>query len=199
MKTVVYQPGTSVLHRMTARKKLIAVFVFGLLIVLWRDPQISVAVLASSVVLALIAGITVRKIFATIRPLILLVVIVTAFQWWARGWPWAIEVLATILSLLIIALVFTVTTPIDETLDVIVHALTPFQGLGINPEKVSLAFSLMIGSIWAVSLIAREIHQAVTARGLSRTPRMYLSPMAIRTVAYGLEKGDALTARGIGS
>ena len=86
----------------------------------------------------------------------------------------------------------------DELLDAIVRGLGPFRRLGVNPEKVALAFSLMLGAIPAIFQIFHETREAAKARGLERSPRANLSPMAIRVVAHGLDTGAALHARGIG-
>ena len=56
----------------------------------------------------------------------------------------------------------------------------------------------MITSIPRISAIAAETRDAARARGLGRSPRAYLTPMAIRTVAHANLVGEALAARGLG-
>lgn len=199
MRTSVYQPGTSFVHRLPANFKLLALLCFGLLVVIFRSPLFSIGALAVALLIALVAGISFSNLLKSFRPLLTVVLLLAFFQWWLNGWPWAFEVTATILSLAVMASNYSATTPVDKTLDVIVGGLRPFERFGVNPEKVALATSLMIGSLWAIGQIAKDTNEAVTARGLVRTPRVYLAPMAIRTVAYGQEKGEALTGRGISS
>ena len=199
MKTSVYQPGESLVHRLPANYKLLALLSFGMLVVVFRSPLFSIGALTMALLVAVVAGISFSKLLKSFRPLVMVVSILALFQWWINGWPWAIEVTATILSLAVMASNYSATTPVDETLDVMVNGLRPFERVGVNPEKVALATSLMIGSLWAIGQIAKDTNEAVNARGLARTPQVYLAPMAIRTVAYGQEKGEALVGRGISS
>lgn len=199
MRISVYQPGESVVHRLPAKYKLLIVLCFGLLVVIFRSPLFSIGALTMALLISVVAGISFSKLFKSFRPLVVVVLILALFQWWINGWPWAIEVTATLLSLAVMASNYSATTSVDETLDVIVAGLRPFERLGVNSEKVALASSLMIGSLWAIGQIAKDTNEAVTARGLARTPRVYLAPMAIRTVAHGQEKGEALVGRGISS
>jgi len=96
------------------------------------------------------------------------------------------------------ATVLTVTTPVDEVLDTVTRALRPLRRVGVDPERVALAFSLMIRAIPTTIEIADETRDAAVARGLQRDPRARLTPMVIRVVAHARTTGDALHARGIG-
>jgi biotin transport system permease protein len=130
--------------------------------------------------------------------LLFVIVLVTAFQVWQRGWPTAIHVVAGLVAVVIAARVFTATTSIDSMLDAITRGLGPFRRIGVNPEKVALSFSLMIRAIPGILEIAHETRAAAKARGLERSPRALLTPMVIRTVAHAYDTGAALHARGIG-
>jgi len=101
-------------------------------------------------------------------------------------------------ALVVAATVFTATTPLDQLLDAIVRGLRPLRRVGVNPDKVALAFSLMIRAVPDVLDLAHETRDAARARGLERDPRALLVPMALRTVAHAQATGDALTARGLG-
>ena len=83
-------------------------------------------------------------------------------------------------------------------LDAIKRGLGPVRRVGVNPERVALAFSLMIRAIPGILEIAHETRAAAKARGLERNPRALLTPMVIRTVAHAYDTGAALHARGIG-
>jgi biotin transport system permease protein len=56
----------------------------------------------------------------------------------------------------------------------------------------------MLTALPAIFEIAHETREAAKARGLERSPRASLSPMAIRVVAHAYDTGAALHARGIG-
>jgi biotin transport system permease protein len=94
--------------------------------------------------------------------------------------------------------VLTVTTPVDEVLDAITRALRPLRRLGVDPEKVALAFSLVLRAIPTTVAIADETRDAARARGLERDPRARLTPLVLRVVAQARATGEALHARGLG-
>ncbi len=194
----IYQPGTTIVHRLPAGPKLGLLFLYGVTVVMLSGPWALLGALGLTVALALYARLRPRTIVRGLRPLLLVMTLLGAFQWWQRGWPVAIEAVSTIVTLVIVSLVFTATTRSDRVLDAIVRGLEPFRRIGARPEKVALAFSLMITSIPRISAIAAETRDAARARGLGRSPRAYLTPMAIRTVAHANLVGEALAARGLG-
>jgi biotin transport system permease protein len=83
-------------------------------------------------------------------------------------------------------------------LDTITWALGPLRRLGAKPERVALAFSLVIRAIPTILGVARETQSAARARGLERDPRARLMPLVLRTVAHAQLTGEALSARGAG-
>ena len=103
-----------------------------------------------------------------------------------------------LLTLVLLATVLTVTTPVDEILDAVTRALRPLRRLGVDADQVALAFALMIRAIPTTVEIADQTRDAALARGLQRDPRARLTPLVIRVVAHARATGDALHARGIG-
>lgn len=193
-----YRPGTTIWHRIEAGPKLGLVVLVSIVVVALRGPWPSAAALAVALGIAFWAQLPLSVVWRGLRPFVLVVAILGAFQWWQRGWPVAVEVVTTTIALVVVATTFTATTPTDRLLDAIVRGLGPFTRLGVRPEKVALAFSLMITAIPAIFEIAHETRDAAKARGLERSLRANLSPMAIRTVAHAYDTGAALQARGIG-
>jgi biotin transport system permease protein len=193
-----YRPGSTLLHRLPAGPKLGLLALYGVVTVVAAGPWSAVGFLVFSLALVAWVRIPWRTALRSLRPLLLVVVLVTAFQVWQKGWPTAVQVVGDLLALFVAAMVFTATTRIDAMLDAIVRGLGPFRRIGAKPEKIALAFSLMIGAVPGVMTIARETREAAKARGLERSPRALLVPMAIRTVARAYDTGAALHARGIG-
>lgn len=194
----IYVPGRTIWHRIPAGPKLTGLIVVSLFVVALRGPWPAVAALGVALAITAWARIPPMTLWRGLRPFLIVVTIIAAFQWWQRGLPVAVEVVATTTALVVAATTFTATTPMDELLDAIVRGLGPFRRLGVNPEKIALAFSLMIGAIPAIFDIFHETREAAKARGLERSPRANLSPMAIRVVAHAYDTGAALHARGIG-
>lgn len=193
-----YRPGTTLVHRIPAGPKLGLLALFSIATVAVPGMWTALGFLAAAIGLAAWVRMPLRSTVRALRPLLFVIVLVTAFQVWQRGWPTAIHVVAGLLAVIIAALTFTASTSIDSMLDAIVRGLGPFRRIGVNPERVALAFSLMIRAIPGIVEIAHETRAAAKARGLERNPRALLTPMAIRTVAHAYETGAALHARGIG-
>ncbi|QYJ04502.1 hypothetical protein KUV85_02135 [Nocardioides panacisoli] len=192
-----YQPGTTLLHRMPAGWKLVALAVLSLLTVVLRSAATSGAVLALAVLLLVVARARPATVFGNVRGLLIVLALLAAYQSWQRGPEHAFTVVGALAALVLLATVLTITTSVDELLDTITAALQPFRRIGVDPERVALAFALMIRGVPTTLEIASETRQAALGRGLDRNPRAYLTPMVIRVVAHARATGEALHARGI--
>src|SRR5690606_12482948 len=91
-----YVPGTTVLHRIPPGPKLLALVILSIVVVAAHGPWIPVGVFATAIVVALGVGIPRRALVASLRPLLLIMLIAVSFQWWTKGWETALEVLATV-------------------------------------------------------------------------------------------------------
>ncbi len=192
-----HRPGTTLLHRLPVGAKVVGLGVFSLAVVLVRDVRASFVYLAVALLLAAVARVQLRSLWRAARAILLLAVFVAALQWWWYGAAKAIETLVDLLALALAAVVLSTTTSVNSMLDALVRWLQPFRRVGVDPERVALAFSLAIGALPGTVALAVETRDAARARGLSRQPRAYLTPFVVRVVARALETGDALHARGI--
>lgn len=192
-----YQPGTTVLHRMTPGPKLIGLFVLGIAVLTVRGPWTGIGFLFFSLALALAARLSLRSMAKTLRSFALVAVLLLGFNAWQNGWNLAIEVVADLFALILAATVLTATTAVDDLLDTIVRGLGPFRRIGVDPERVGLAFSLMLRAVPGTLELAAETRDAARARGLERSLRARTTPLVLRVVARARDTGDALHARGI--
>jgi len=192
-----YRPGTTWLHRLPASAKLLGVLVASIVVVAARGPISGVAALLVAIGLAAWSGAGLRLLFRSVRMLVVRAAVLTAYTTWQRGWERAVEVSTDLLALVLLATVMTVTTPIDEVLDTMTRALGPLRRFGLDPERIALAFALMIRAVPTTLDLARQTGDAARARGLERDPRARLVPLAIRSVAHARATGEALDARGI--
>ncbi|NYD42488.1 CbiQ family ECF transporter T component [Nocardioides panaciterrulae] len=193
-----YRPGRTPLHRAPAGAKLLGFLVVGGVVVALRGPAGALALLAAAVATCAWARTGLRATLGALRGVLVMAVLLAAYQAWQHGWPLAVESVGDLLTLVLLATVLTTTTPVDEVLDAIAAGLRPLRRVGVDPEQVALAFSLMIRAIPTTLEIAGETRDAALARGLERDPRARLTPMVIRVVAHARATGDALHARGIG-
>lgn len=192
-----HRPGSTLLHRLPVGLKVLSLGAFSLTVVLTRDVRASFVFLAVALLLALLARVPLRHLWRAARVVLLLALFVAAFQWWWYGAAKAVETLVDLIALALAAVVVTSTTAVNAMLDALVRWLRPFRRLGVDPERVALAFSLAIGALPGTVALALETRDAARARGLGRHPRAYLTPFVVRVVARALETGDALHARGI--
>ncbi|GGD17300.1 energy-coupling factor transporter transmembrane component T family protein [Nocardioides daphniae] len=193
-----YRPGTTWLHRMPAGAKMLALMALSTVVVVLRGPVSGAAALAVALGLVAWSGTGFAATLRSLRPFFVMAAILLAYHLLFGTWQVAVEQVGDLLALVLLATVLTATTPVDELLDTIVRALGPLRRVGVNPEKVALAFSLVLRTIPMLLTIAGETRDAARARGLERNPRTWLTPFVVRTVAHARDTGDALHARGLG-
>ncbi|WP_427870245.1 CbiQ family ECF transporter T component [Leucobacter luti] len=193
-----YRPGSGPLHRLRPGAKLIGLFLFATAVVATPGPIWTGILLAAGLGLAIAAGLRGRDLWRTLRGFIFIAVPLFAFQAWQHGWERGFTVVGDLLALILAASAVTASTAVEDMIDTISWALRPLRPLGVRPDGVALAFSLVIRSIPNTIAVAREAQAAARARGLERSPRARLVPLVVRTVAHAQLTGEALQARGIG-
>ncbi|MFD1859480.1 CbiQ family ECF transporter T component [Aeromicrobium camelliae] len=193
-----HRPGTSPLHRLRPGTKLLGLVAFAVVVIAVPGAGLTLALLGVALVVAVIAGLTVRELAQTLRTFALIAVALFAFQAWQNGIDRGLEVVAGLLALIVAATVVTATTPTDAMVDTITRAARPWRRLGADPERIGLAFALVLAALPRMLELAHETHSAARARGLERNPRAYATPLVLRAVAQARETGAALHARGIG-
>ncbi len=197
-----HQPGTSWLHRLPAGAALVALAVASVVVVAVRGglPGLTVALVA-------LAGATVCHVTArlswhrTRRGMLatgVVALLLGGYQTWTRGWPVGVETAADLLALVLLASVVTATTRSDDLLDALQSAARPLRHIGLAPETVALACSLMLRSVPVLLDAAGQSRDAARARGLDRSPRALVVPAAVRMVGHARATGEALAARGLG-
>ena len=193
-----YRPGTTLLHRLPAGAKLSAVALLGTVVVMVRGPVSAAVALGLALGLVAWSRAGVRTVLGALRSILVVAVALAAYRAWQGSWQEAVEPVTDLLALVLVASVLTTTTPVDEVLDAVVRGLRPFRRLGVDAEKVALAFSLVLRALPTTLDLAAESRDAARARGLERDPRARLTPVVLRAVAHARATGDALHARGIG-
>jgi len=192
-----YQPGTSLVHRLGAGPKLALLAVLGIVLMGWPRWEVAVGGLAVVVASAALARLRWRESARGLVPILLLLVGIAAFQVWQRGWDVAVQVSASLFALVLAGTILTATTPADRLVDLLVRGARPLARLGLKPEVFALAVALMLRTIPAIGEVLGEARDAARARGLEREPRAILVPTAVRTVARAHSVGEALAARGL--
>lgn len=193
-----YRPGHSILHRLRPGAKLIGLFAFATIAIAFRSSLTATICLGVALALTLIAGLRGRDLWRTMRGFLFISVPLLAFQAWQNGWIHGFAVVATLFALILAASAVTASTAVEDTVDTIAWALGPLRRFGVSPDRVAFAFSLVLRAIPSTLALAADTREAARARGLERSPRAYITPLVLRTVAQAHLTGEALHARGIG-
>jgi len=192
-----YVPGSTPLHRAPAWVTLLGLLAVTVVVTLVRSVWLGGAVTAAAVGLAWWTGTTPPRLVRSLWVVLVGLVPLAALGWWQRGWQHGTEVALDLAAVIVLAVVATSTTPADRLVDGLVRALRPLRRLGVSPERVALAVSLMLRTIPSLLTTMTDVRDAAVARGLERDPRAYLVPFAVRAVGRARATGDALAARGL--
>lgn len=180
-----------------AGPQLLALLVLGVAVVALHGVAWSLGLLGLTVVVAGLVGLPARRTARALLPLLVTAALAGAYQWWARGWAPAVEIVADLLTLVLAATVVTATTPADRLIDAIAAAARPLRRLGVAPDTVALAVALVLRAVPDLTRAVGEVRDAARARGLERDPRTWLIPAALRVVGRARDTGEALAARGL--
>lgn len=192
----VYSPGTSLVHRAPAIVKLAVLSVLVAAIAV----QHSVLVLAgaSVVVLALVlvARVPLAAVWRQLVPLAWILVLAVPLQLLLAGWELAVTVGLRLLLAVALAALYTLTTPVSETLDAMQLVLRPFRHW-VDPDRVGLVLALTIRCIPLLGEIVAEVLEARRARGGEGSIRAVAVPVIVRALRTADQLGEALMARGV--
>lgn len=192
-----YQPGDSLLHRLAAGWKLLAMLLAIVGIVLLGAPwQLGVAALVVAGGFAL-ARIPARVAWSQLWPMRWFLVFIAIFQVIFTGWERALMTCGTLLLTVAIAALMTLTTRVTEMLDVCQRLLGPLRRFGVDPDRAGLVLALTIRCIPLMVEIVGAASQARKARGAGFSLRALVVPSVVRALRRADAIGDALTARGV--
>lgn len=193
-----YVTGTGPLHLLRPGVKLAGLFFFAVATMVFTGVPSSLVFLALGVVLALVAGVRRGALWRLFWGFSLIAVLIFGFHVWQTGWQRGVEVVADLFALILAASALTASTAVADMLETFTFLLRPFVVLGLRPERVGFALTLVITMIPRLFGVASETRDAARARGLERDPRAMLVPFVLRTVTVAEATGEALHARGFG-
>lgn len=190
-----YIDGHSVLHRAQAGAKILAMVALGTGVFLIPDWPVVGLVLISVIALYRVCGFGRTVMLAQIKPILWLLAIFFAVQLWLNDWQAGLLVITRIAAIVMFASLVTLTTKTSDMLAALERALRLLKPVGVNPEKVSLAISMVLRFIPVIASVATEIRDAQRARGLDRSILAMIIPLIIRTLKMADDVADAIEAR----
>ena len=191
-----YSPGDSLVHRAPALLKLALLAAFVTAIALQHSPLVLAG--ASVVVfgLVLLARVPLAALWRQLVPLVWILVLAVPLQLLIAGWELAVTVALRLLLAVALAAVYTLTTPVAETLDAMQLLLRPFRRW-VGPDRVGLVLALAIRCIPLLGEIVAEVVEARKARGGEGSIRAIAVPVIVRALRTADQLGEALMARGV--
>ena len=192
----VYHPGTSLVHRTPALVKLALLAAVVTVVALLHS--LAALGVASVVVLGLfaLARIPARLAWRQVAPILWVLAFAVPVQWIFAGWEAAASMGLRLTLAVALAAVYTLTTPVSETLDAMQVLLRPFRRW-IDPDRVGLALALAIRCVPMLAELVREVLEARKARGAEGSPTAFAVPVIVRALRTADHLGEALMARGV--
>lgn len=192
-----YRAGTSPIHRMRADLKLLLLAVVALAVSLYPHDALSIGAVALGVgVLFIVAGVPWRVLGGELWRLRWLVLVLGGALWIFVSPMTAWVSTVKVVSLVLLATLLTMTTPMGALLDVLRRALMPLRRWGVDADAAAMTVMLTLTLIPVVSGFAAEIADAQRARGVRLGIRATV-PLLVRTLRHADDVGDALVARGL--
>ena len=193
-----YVAGTSPVHRLSPRTKLLGlVLLEAAIVVAARSPATIAAAAVVTAGLYATAGLAPRVVWTTLRGVVLLAVVVGVAQAFVVGPERAAVVAGQLLLCVAVATLVTLSTRTSELLDALESWLAPLRRVRVDPARVALALALAIRSVPVVVGLVDEVRQAHRARGARLTPSTLAIPVVVRTLIHAHGVGEALVARGV--
>ena len=193
----IYVPRDSVVHRLPAGTKLLALVGAAVgSLTLRRAWQVALAVAVIAVLYA-VARVPWRTALEQVRPLVWFLAALAVFQVVVDGWERAVVVVGGMAGLVLLAALVSLTTRTTALVDAVVRAVRPLRRLGVDPERLGLLVALGIRSVAVIVELAREVRQAQLARGATASPIAFVAPLVLRTLRHADRLAEALVARGV--
>ncbi|MGB3874455.1 MAG: energy-coupling factor transporter transmembrane protein EcfT [Shinella zoogloeoides] len=189
--------GSSPLHRMPVRGKLIVLFTVAIGLFFLSDLHLLVPALGLAVALFLSTGIGIAEAFRRTRFVLFTVLLVAAANYVFVSPHEAVVVVCRLSILVLLAAAITAATGISAFMDEIARLAAPLERLGlVRAADVSLAVGLVIRFVPEILARYHDIADAHRARGLPLRPLTALVPLIILTLKDADTIAMAIDARG---
>ena len=191
----IYVAGDTVLHRIPAGAKLLALFALGTAVFLIDDLAVIGALFLAVAAMLAWLGMPKAALAAHAKFLLPLFAIIVVAHGFLTDWTTGVLVVLRFAALIGVATVVTMTTRTAAMLSAIEFGLGPLGRFGVDVAKISLGLSLALRFIPVVVRITAEVREAQRARGLERSVVALVLPVIVRLLRMADEIADAIDAR----
>lgn len=196
MSVLSYIDRNSLVHRLSAGWKLALLIVISTGIFFIQDWRLICVACVLVCLCYWIAQFSVTILWRQVKTGLWFCLFLFVIQCIFNNWQLGILISVRLLTLLLLAALLTLTTPLSKLLDVLNRSLQWLRYLRINPKKVSLAISLTLRFIPVIQQITEEVREAQKVRGLERSVIAIVIPVIICTLKSADDIADAITCRG---
>jgi biotin transport system permease protein len=197
MKTL-FVTGSSLLHRLSARVKLIGLAATSIILIVVQSPVLLGTSTFAAAALYASVGLGWRQSWLRLKPVLLTILIVAVFAFFVNSAEEAAVISLRLTTLVLLAAAVTATTTIGEFIDEITLAARPLEQLGlVRASDIGLAVGLVIRFVPEVLGRYQAIRDAHNARGLKVRPLTVAVPLIILTLKNADDIAAAIDARGI--
>ncbi|RCL01556.1 MAG: biotin transport system permease protein [Candidatus Tokpelaia sp. JSC085] len=186
---------TSFIHGLWPGFKLTVLFGFNLFLFFINRLYIIITALVITLLLYKVAGFSSIRIWQKVRSVWVFFAVLFVFHLFFSSWQNSLIVVLRLASLLLLAGLFTLTTPSSQIMETLERYFIGLQSFGAHPAKISLALSLTLRFIPILGQIIHEVHEAQQARGSEGNIMNMTMPMIIRTLKISEDVASAIEAR----
>ncbi|XVQ07683.1 energy-coupling factor transporter transmembrane component T family protein [Spirillospora sp. CA-255316] len=193
----VYVPGDTLLHRLPAGAKLLALLVVITATLFIRDPAVALAAAVFACLAYPVARVGLPHLGRTARGLLPFLAVTLVFQSFTAGWRTALVLAAQLFIAVALAGLVTLTTRVAQMLELFERLARPLRVFGVRPERVALVLALTVRCVPIALTSWRSAHDAYVARGLTRRRHQMVVSVIVSLVRSAEAIGEAISSRGL--
>ncbi len=191
-----YLHRDSWIHRMPAGAKLAFSLICGTAMFFCEPIPLLTLILAATVALYPAARLPMATIAATLKPLMIVGLVIFLLQLAFAGLGDAVRIVLRISAVVLLTSLVSLTTRFSDMLGVLTKVARPLAHFGIGPANLALAAGLTIRFIPALIQDLAEMRQARLARGASGLRSFGAGPLILKILRMTDALGNAIAARG---
>lgn len=196
MNLSLFISGHSLLHKMPAWAKFLALIIFSISFYSITDFRYLAAIFILVLLLVIHVGIPRTRLKGMFLLPIFMVVAFSIFSAFINDLNVGLLTFFRLSSLVIIAACVTVTTKSEDFMALVERVLLPLSVFPfIKPKTVSMTLSLTLRFIPEIFKLGMEIKEAQAARGLRANPIALIVPLVVLTLKRADDIADAIDAR----
>jgi biotin transport system permease protein len=198
MLTSLHVEGTSLLHRIPVKPKLLGLMVFGLALYFVHQPVMLGAALVLTALLYRSTGIGLSEGFRRLKPVLFTIGFLAVVNLWLLSPLEALVITLRLVAILFLAAAVTASTTIADFMAAVTDLARPLERLGLlKAADLGLAFGLVLRFVPEIAARYEALKEAHAARGVPIKLSRMLGPLIISTLKDADRIAEAIDARGI--